>query len=47
MLSKAEMQRDPMALKATALPMLMSERRAVIKKVRMTALTGMFQPGLT
>jgi hypothetical protein len=39
--------KDPMALKATVEPMLMSERRHVMVKVRRTALSGMFQPGLT
>jgi hypothetical protein len=39
--------KDPIALKATVEPMLMSERRHVMVKVRRTALSGMFQPGLT
>lgn len=36
-----------MALNATLEPMLISDRRAVIVKVSRTALSGMFQPGLT
>jgi hypothetical protein len=39
--------KDPIALKATVEPMLISERRHVIINVRRTALSGMFQPGLT
>lgn len=38
---------EPIALKATLEPMLINERRAVMTKVRRTALSGMFQPGLT
>ena len=36
-----------MALKATDEPRLMSESRTVTRKVIMTELRGMFQPGLT
>jgi hypothetical protein len=39
--------KDPMALKAAVEPILISERRQVMVKVRRTALMGMFQPGLT
>lgn len=44
---RAETAREPMALKATVEPMLMSERRQVMTKVISTALRGMFHPGLT
>lgn len=37
---------EPIALKATVEPMLMRERRQVMVKVRRTALSGIFQPGL-
>jgi len=36
-----------MAWKAVTEPMLIRERRAVIKNVSRTELSGMFQPGLT
>lgn len=38
---------EPMALNATVDPMLIKDKRVVIKKVRRTELSGMFQPGLT
>ena len=43
----ADTAREPMALKATVEPMLIKERRVVIRKVRRTAFRGMFQPGWT
>ena len=36
-----------MALNATVEPILINDRRAVMTKVIKTALSGMFQPGLT
>ena len=39
--------KDPIALKATVEPILINERRHVMVNVRRTALSGMFQPGLT
>jgi hypothetical protein len=36
-----------MALNATVEPMLIRERRVVMRKVRTTELRGIFQPGLT
>jgi len=44
---RAETAREPMALKATEEPMLIKDRRVVIKKVTRTAFKGIFQPGLT
>jgi len=45
--SKALTAKDPIALNAAVEPILMRERRQVITKVRRTALSGIFQPGLT
>lgn len=45
--SNAETARDPMALKATVEPILIKDSRQVIVKVIRTALSGIFQPGLT
>lgn len=43
----ALMAKEPMALNATVDPMLISDKRVVMVKVRRTAFKGMFQPGLT
>jgi hypothetical protein len=45
--SSADTASDPTALNATVEPMLIRESSVVIRKVRRTALSGMFQPGLT
>lgn len=45
--SRADTAREPMALKATVEPMLMSDSRQVMANVIITALSGMFHPGLT
>jgi hypothetical protein len=44
---RAEMVRELIALRATVEPMLMRERRMVMRSEMKTALRGMFQPGLT
>jgi hypothetical protein len=43
----AETANEPMALKAAEDPILISDSNAVMMKVRMTALRGIFHPGLT
>lgn len=45
--NRALTAREPMALNATVDPMLIRERRVVIRNVTNTALRGMFHPGLT
>ena len=45
--SKAKTASDPIALKATIEPMLISDNKAVTTKVIRTALSGIFQPGFT
>lgn len=47
MVSRAFVPMEEMALNAAVLPMLIKDRSEVQQNVTMTALNGMFQPGLT
>lgn len=47
MVSSALVPMEETALNAAVLPMLINDRSAVQQKVTRTALSGMFQPGLT